>query len=278
MIQASWAGSEDGPSRVDEPAQAPDELAPGRAVINPQQEVGADVGRRSLVQRAALDVVELEAHGIRGGHGGQWCSGGSGGSGFGGARYGNVLRGRLRGVVDPVADDGPVASVDERREDRVHHVVVGRPASAGLVRLTAERGELDLEERAVLGIGLADVDDEVVGEHQLGQRMAAVVTRRPVGLPVEPVPEREVRVQPRAVRAEIAAREVERVLHVVEVADLEVPVHRIELLRRQHEVLDLGSPDALDPDVELAARERLGDDADQRRTAQERGCRSRPRG
>ena len=140
-----------------------------------------------------------------------------------------------------------------------------------VVRVATEGGELDLEERALLGVGLADVDDEEVGEHQLGQRMAAVLARRPVGLPVEPVPEREVRVQPRAVRAEIAVREVERVLHVVEVADLEVPVHRIELLRRQHEVLDLGSPDALDPDVELAARERFSDDADERRTAQERG-------
>ena len=61
----------------------------------------------------------------------------------------------------------------------------------------------------------------------------------------------------------------ERVLHVVEVADLEVPVHLIELLRRQHHVLHLGTPHAFDPHVELPAGERLRHDADQLRSAQQ---------
>ena len=48
------------PSRVDERVQPSHELAAGGAVVDAQQQVGADVGRGSLVQRAALDVVELE--------------------------------------------------------------------------------------------------------------------------------------------------------------------------------------------------------------------------
>ena len=48
-------------SRVDHGVQPPHQLASGGAVVDAQQQVGADVRRRSLVQRAALDVVELEA-------------------------------------------------------------------------------------------------------------------------------------------------------------------------------------------------------------------------
>ena len=92
-------------------------------------------------------------------------------------------------------------------------------------------GELDLEERALLDVRLGEVDDEVVGEHELRQRVVAVRVERPVGLAVEAVPEGEVGVQPRPIGALVALAEVERVLHVVEVADLEVAVHRIELLR-----------------------------------------------
>ena len=55
----------------------------------------------------------------------------------------------------------------------------------------------------VLGVRLGDVDDEEVREHQLGQRVAAVPSGRPVGLAVEPVPEREVGVQAGPVRAQV---------------------------------------------------------------------------
>ena len=97
------------------------------------------------------------------------------------------------------------------------------------------------------------------------------VVERPVDLAVEPVPEGEVGVQPGPVGAQVARPEVERVLHVVEVADLEVAVHRVELLRRQHHVLHLGPAHAFDPDVEPAPGERLRDDADQLRAAEQRG-------
>ena len=117
--------------------------------------------------------------------------------------------------------------------------------------------------------GLPRIDDEVVGENELGQRMGAVAVRRPVRLAVEAVPEREIGVEPRPVCADVALGEVERVLHVVEVADLEVAVHRIELLRRQHQVLHLRPADPLDPHRELAPRQRLGDHPDELYTVQE---------
>ncbi len=61
----------------------------------------------------------------------------------------------------------------------------------------------------------------------------------------------------------------ERVLHVVEVADLEVAVDLVELLRPEHQVLDLRPADALDAHVKAPARPRLRDDGDERRVAEE---------
>src|SRR4051794_41903383 len=46
---------------------------------------------------------------------------------------GKVVRGGARRPVDAVADDGPVAGVDELGEERVDHVVVERSPPAGLV-------------------------------------------------------------------------------------------------------------------------------------------------
>jgi len=56
---------------------------------------------------------------------------------------------------------------------------------------------------------------------------------------------------------------VEAVLHVVEIADLEVAVDLVELLRTQKEVLHLRTAGPLDADVERAACQRLRDDTDQ---------------
>jgi hypothetical protein len=55
----------------------------------------------------------------------------------------------------------------------------------------------------------------------------------------------------------------EPVLHVVEVADLEVAVHGVELLRPQQQVLDLRPAGPLDPDVEPAPGQGLRHDGDQ---------------
>ena len=136
----------------------------------------------------------------------------------------------------------------------------------------APGGELDLQERTVFRVRLGDVDDEVVREQELGQRVRAVLVCRPVGLAVQTVPEREVRVQPGPVRALVGVAEVERVVHVVQVADLKVAVHRVELLRREHQVGHLGPPGALEADVEAAARQGLRDHADQLSAAGQHGA------
>ena len=227
------------PAGVDDRVQPPHQLPSRRAVVDAEQQVGADVRRRSLVQRAALDVVELEAGVLAAGrralgHRHQWCSGGSGGSGFGGREVGEACArrasstwstpSRITGPLPALISSVKIVSITSSLSARPPHVSCARPLAGG---------ELDLQERALLGVRLGDVDDEVVGEHELGQRMVAVRVRRPVGLAVEAVPEGEVGVQPRPVRALVAVGEVERVLHVVEVADLEVAVDRIELLRRR---------------------------------------------
>ena len=131
-------------------------------------------------------------------------------------------------------------------------------------------GELDLEEGALIGVRLGEVEDEEVREDEFGQRVGAVFAGGPVGLTVETVPERQVRVQPGPAGVLVGAAEVERVLHVVEVPDLKVAVHRVELLRRQPQVGYLGPPGALEPDVEPASREGLRDHAIQLSTAKNR--------
>ena len=66
---------------------------PAARIVDAQQDVGPDVGRRTLVQRAALDVVQLKGRRRRRWDHGQsrppqWACGGGGfgGSGFGAAR------------------------------------------------------------------------------------------------------------------------------------------------------------------------------------------------
>src|ERR1700761_6306976 len=70
--------------------------------------------------------------------------------GIRGGQVGELVRGAPRGLVDAVADDGSVPRVHEHGEDRVHNVVVERPAAAGPVTFAAPGGKLDLQERALL--------------------------------------------------------------------------------------------------------------------------------
>jgi hypothetical protein len=67
-----------------------------------------------------------------------------------------------------------LSSVHQQCEDGVHHVVVERSAAAGPVTFAAPGGKLDLQERTLLCIRLGDVDDKVVREDELGQRVHAV--------------------------------------------------------------------------------------------------------
>src|SRR5918994_1357819 len=90
-------------------------------------------------------------------------------SGARGGRGGPGSRGGPRRLVDAVADHGAVAGVDQQREDRVHDVVVGRTSTACQVSPPLAGGALDLQERALLSVRLAGVDDEIIGENELGQ-------------------------------------------------------------------------------------------------------------
>ena len=88
-------------------------------------------------------------------------------------------------VVDAVGHPGPVAR-DEQRVEGVHRVLVERAGAARRVRPPVEHGALDLQE-AVVAVRSPDVDHEVVGQEQLGQRVRSVGGEGPIGLVVEPV-------------------------------------------------------------------------------------------
>ena len=60
VIDVSSGGVGPEPRGVDDPVQPPDQLPAVGAVVDPQQQVGPDIGRRPFVQRAGLDVVELQ--------------------------------------------------------------------------------------------------------------------------------------------------------------------------------------------------------------------------
>ena len=216
--------------------------AAARAPRAGRQYAGSGIYRRkgsAGAQGAGLDVVQLQRDGRLGGHG-CFVSLASTDSRInrlrrperpmsGRRQVGEDVRGRGRRPVHAVTDARSVAGVDEQRVERVHHVVVQRPAAARFVGAPVERRLLDLEV-AVRGVRLRDVDHQVVGEQQLGQRVGAVRAERPVDLAVQAVIEREVGVQPGAVGAAIVLAHVEGVFQVVEVADLQVAVDLVELL------------------------------------------------
>ena len=137
------------------------------------------------------------------------------------------------------------------------------------MRAALAGGALDLEEGALVCVRLSDVDDEVVREHELRQRVYPVAVHGPVDLPVEAVPESEVCVQPCAICGHVSLGQLEDVLHVVEVANFEVAVHRVELLWGQHQVLHLGPAHAFDSNVELASRQGLRHHPDKLHTVED---------
>src|SRR5262249_420881 len=82
-------------------------------------------------------------------------------------------------------------------------------------------------------------------------------------LPIQAVVKRQVGIESCAVGAEVPVSQVEGVLHVVQVANVEVAVHGIEILREQRDVLHLGTADALQADRTLAGYAGLPADAEQ---------------
>src|SRR4051794_29759525 len=171
-------------------------------------------------------------------------------------------RGGRRRRIYAVADTGSVTAVDHHCVQDVDCVVVEAAATTCRMWPRAERGLFDLEKGPVLCVWFANIDDQEVGEHEFGQRMRAVVVDGPVDVAVEAVPEGKVRVQTRPVRTRVGIGQVERVFHVVQVANLEVAVEGVELLRREHEILDLRPADPLQSNTQPTACQRLRDHAD----------------
>src|SRR6185437_11747295 len=116
----------------------------------------------SSSSRAVLAVVITGAANVRSLH----MPGSLRGIGIPGRQVGERARCGPRRLIDAIADDGSVPRVHEQREDRVHHIIVERPATAGPVSFPAPGGELDLQERTLLGVRLGDVYDEEVREDE----------------------------------------------------------------------------------------------------------------
>src|SRR4029453_15819355 len=119
----------------------------------------------------------------------------------------------------------------------------------------------------LLGVRLRDVDYQIIVEQQIGERMGAVWERRPIDLAVQAIYGGGVGVQPGAVGATVVFTHVEGVFEIVEIAHLQIAVDLVELLRRQHVVLDLGAAEPFYADRELAGHHRLANHGEQRRSA-----------
>ncbi len=86
------------------------------------------------------------------------------------------------------------------------------------------------------------IHDQEIVEQQLGQRMVAVLVERPVDFIVQAIVEREIGVEPRAIRADVGFGKIEGVLFVIDVSDLKIPIYLIEHLRAERDVLHFRPP------------------------------------
>src|ERR1700730_17486097 len=100
--------------------------------------------------------------------------------------------------------------------------------------------------------------------------MIAVPVQRPVRLSVESIVEGKIGVQPCANRPNIVLRKVEGVFIVVEVANLQIPIDRIERLGAQGDVLDLRPTYPFQPDLPFSRRQRFADHSEHRPTFEKR--------
>ena len=124
----------------------------------------------------------------------------------------------------------------------------------------------------MLDVRSGHIDGQEVGQHQLGQWMGAVLVGGPVHFPVEAVPEPQIGVQPGSVGPLVRLGQPEGVFGVVEVAYLQVPIHRIELLRGQQHVLDLWPAGALQANRQLPPGQRFTDHRHQAYATEESGA------
>src|SRR6516164_744307 len=136
-------------------------------------------------------------------------------------------------------------------------------ATAGPVGLAAQNRPFNLE-IAVLIEWLRHIDDQKIGEQQLGQRMSTFRVKRPISLAVKTVIERHAAVEAGAIRAEIIRPKLEAVLFTVEITDIEVAIHGVGGFVHHNEVLDLGTTDAIEARAKRTVGRRLGDHCDER--------------
>src|SRR6266576_1963636 len=103
------------------------------------------------------------------------------------------------------------------------------------------------------------INDQVIREQELRQRMVSVLVERPISFSVEAVVESEISVQPCAIRSNVVLGKVEGVFIVVQVANLEIPINGIEYLCAESDILDFRPANPLQTDWTFAGRQSLAD-------------------
>ena len=108
------------------------------------------------------------------------------------------------------------------------------------------------------------INDQVILEQEFRQRMVPMLVERPISFSVEAIVESEIGVQPCAIRSNVVLGKVEGVFIVVQVANLEIPINRIEYLRTESDILDFRPANPFQPDRPFAGRQSLADDSEHR--------------
>ena len=93
-------------------------------------------------------------------------------------------------MVHGITHARPLSGVNKQRKQRVHRIILQRPAAARLVGAPIEGRLLDLKE-AVRGVRPRGVDHQVISKQQLSQGMDASRAKRPVRLAIQAIEECE---------------------------------------------------------------------------------------
>src|SRR5438445_2249760 len=130
------------------------------------------------------------------------------------------------------------------------------------MRALLEHGLLNLE---VAGFTKRSrgIHDQVIFEEEFSQRMVPVLVERPISFSVEAVVESEIGVQPCAIRSNVVLGKVEGVFIVVQVANLEIRINRIEYLGTESDILYFRPANPLQTDRTFAGRQSFADDSEQ---------------
>src|SRR6266481_8891599 len=96
--------------------------------------------------------------------------------------------------------------------------------------------------------------------------MITMLVEWPISFSVEAVVESKIGVQPCAIRSNVVLGKIEGVFIVVQVANLEIPIDRIEYLRAEADILDFRPADSFQPYRPFSGRQSLADDSEHRPT------------